>query len=456
MSRISLIALQNSKREKQEARECLALGGYDARACLRDAGIDEILHSVTPQELDRILKRRCDLTFEQAFCGMCFAIAATNYQFFKICWGGGSGKNGDLYEQALASGTAFMQLMSAKEAFWRLTSEEIAGMAAATLADTVLRLDIPRVVETCGMGGDTGFRVGNTTMKTINVSTLSAIVLSSLGLPVMKHGSYANTSAVGSTDVVERFGAHTSMYSVAEAHGIRDASNFCYLDAHLCRTIHDLSHLLMMETINHIVGPMSAPVKAQTEINKVIGVNQKVHPSSVVQAYIILHERGVQNVGGVIALGGLREEGYGINPTDAEAFREYCILDEISPYVTVCSVAYQKHFLGNFLLYPEDFGIRVDPKAIKVANESDAIQKANITALRGENDVLADYLAMNAALGLFAERFVAKTDAVVNNQLNRLYLQACYRECRDAIASGRAWEKLVLYVNASGGTLSLE
>ncbi|MEK7082261.1 MAG: hypothetical protein AAB915_01105 [Patescibacteria group bacterium] len=456
MSRISLIALQNPKQEKQKARELMAMG-YDARLRLKDAGLDGILHSARPQELDRLVKNGRDLSFEDAFRGMCFALAATNRQFFEICWGADRDSSHALREQALAVGTSFMQLMSVKEAVRNLTSAEIAGMTAAVLADTVFRFDVPRVIETCGMGGDRGFGAGIAAVtKTINASTLSALVLSSLGLPTIKHGSYANTSAVGSTDVVERFGARTSMTSAAEVRRIWSESGFCFFDAHWCRTIHDLSHLLMMETINHVVGPMAAPVSSETLVNKVMGVNHKVHPASVAHAYAVLHLRGIQKVGSVVVLGGLDEGGYRIDHRDEEAFREHCILDEVSPFTTLCSVIHDGHFRGTFMLSPNDFGISLDPQKIKLPNRSDVVQRGNISALRGEREELGKYLAMNASIGLFAERYVGvKKDAFVGRRFNREYLKECYRECLGAIADGRAWRKLERYVEATGGTISL-
>ena len=452
MSRISLITLQGNKQEKQEARERLAAAdGYDVRLRLKNAGLAEILHSSSPQEVDRLIKRRSDLTFEQAFTSMCFAIAATNEQFFRLCWGDG----GDLREQALASGTAVMQLLSAKEAFWRLTPDEIAGMTAATLADTIFRFDTPRVIETCGMGGDLGFRTGDAVMKTVNASTLSAIVLASLGLPAIKHGSYANTSAVGSTDVVERFGARTSLCSTADARRIRSESGFCYFDAHGCRTIHDLSHLLKMETVNHIVGPMSAPCAPNTQINKVMGVNQKVHPESVARAYAMLHKRGILNVGGVVVLGGLDEEGATADSFKEDAFREHCILDEISPYATIFSITFGGDFIESVLVRPEDFGVSIDPDSITVPNVSDAIQKANVAALRGDNPAMAQYLAVNAACGLFAYSYAGDRHACNADEVNKVYLRECYRQCHTAIVSGRAWRQLEHYVTATGRTLTL-
>lgn len=452
---ISLITLEYEKREKQEARECLAVG-YDIHSRLIERmGSGATLELERIQRLDRLIKLGKDLTFEQAFSGMCYVLAATNARFFDLCWGVDGAGSGAQRERSLATGTAFIQLMAAKEALRSLTPDEIAGMVSASLLDVLFRFEPASITETCGMGGDIGFHADTKVEKTINVSTLSAIVLSALGLPVIKHGSYSNTSAMGSTDAIERFGARTSIRSLQEVERIWSACGFCYFDAHCCKTIHDLSHLLMMETINHIIGPMSLPVSPQTEVNKMMGVNEKVHPSTVAHAYATLHQRSVQRIGGIIVLGGLDAKGCGIDPSDADAFRAHCILDEISPYATVCSSAYQGSFRGNFILYSEDFGVTVDPAAIQVPNGADTIQKANIAALHGEHRALADYLAMNAALALFAKRYLARTDAFEGQRFNRVYLQACYRECREAIASGRAWDKLALYVQATGGTLSL-
>ena len=133
--------------------------------------------------------------------------------------------------------------MAQREALVGLSSEEIAGMVAASMMDINYRIGFdPYVLETGGMGGDKGFMVGGEKKKVINASTLSAILLSSIGVPVVKHGSYANTSKVGSTEAIEALGVNIYQTSAADIKQLFDQTGFYFSDAHIAKTIHDLSH----------------------------------------------------------------------------------------------------------------------------------------------------------------------------------------------------------------------
>ncbi len=458
MRPISRITLTNCRREKQEARELLARGlpSFGERQAL-DGNWRSLLAQIPLARLDRKVKHGGDLSFEEAFCGFCYVLAATNIPFFETYCGAfqeACGKQDFTEERALASGVAFAQLMAAKESFRVLTPEEVAGVAAAAMLDPVVFLDLGPVVETSGMGGDIGFRNGaGESCKTINASTLGAIVLSALGSPAVKHGSYGNTSAVGSTEAIERFGALTTFASEDEVHRVREASNFHFTDAHGVKTIHDLSHLIMMETINHVVGPMTAPLHPERVLTKVMGVNEKVHPEVIARAYALLHEKGIRNVGGVAVIAGLGPEANGIDANDAGAVRPHVILDEVSPYSSVIAFAYQDRFLGSFRLTPEDFGAEFDLERIQIRNTAEELQAANARALQGTDPNLTNYLAMNAAVGLFAERYLPIPNSVTGLGPNREYLRECYERCRKVLLAGEPWNVLRKYVEATGGKL---
>jgi len=78
------------------------------------------------------------------------------------------------------------------------TVEELAGLTAAMLANAAL-IDVPGpTVDIVGTGGDRA--------RTVNISTMAAIVLAGAGLRVVKHGNRAASSASGSADVLEALG----------------------------------------------------------------------------------------------------------------------------------------------------------------------------------------------------------------------------------------------------------
>lgn len=101
------------------------------------------------------------------------------------------------------------------------TVEELTG-----LADTMLshanRITVPgRTLDIVGTGGDRA--------HTVNVSTMSALVIAGAGIRVVKHGNRAASSSSGSADVLEELGIrldHTPerVAQIAEEAGI----TFCF------------------------------------------------------------------------------------------------------------------------------------------------------------------------------------------------------------------------------------
>lgn len=180
-----------------------------------------------------------------------------------------------------------------------------------------------------------------------------------------------------------------------------------------------------------------------------MGVNEKVHPSVIARAYAILHERNLQLNSGIAIVCGLDAKGVDVDPYNVEDVRSHTIVDELSPYASVVSLAYEDNFLGSFLVTPKDFGVTINPEAVQVINTQEAILEANTNALEGKDDDLANYLSMNAALAVFIERHHDHADLIQHRGLNRAYLRECFNACREVIDNRMAEVVLEQYILSS-------
>ncbi len=78
------------------------------------------------------------------------------------------------------------------------TAEELVGFVRALRARMRAVAAPPGALDTCGTGGSG--------LDTPNTSTMVAVVVASLGVPVAKHGNRSSTGRSGSSDVLERLG----------------------------------------------------------------------------------------------------------------------------------------------------------------------------------------------------------------------------------------------------------
>ena len=115
------------------------------------------------------LKNKQDLTFEESKTA--FEILMT-----------GKASDDEIFD--------FLTLLSEKGE----VSDEIAG-GVFVLREKSKRVNVSDCIDTCGTGGDG--------MNTLNISTASALLLSSMGTKVAKHGNKAVSSKCGSGDVLE-------------------------------------------------------------------------------------------------------------------------------------------------------------------------------------------------------------------------------------------------------------
>ncbi len=101
------------------------------------------------------------------------------------------------------------------------TAAEISGLAAAMLAHAK-RIEVPeRAVDVVGTGGDGA--------RTVNISTMAAIVVAAAGVPVVKHGNRAASSACGSADLLEALGVAIDLPPEAVVRSVAEVGiGFCF------------------------------------------------------------------------------------------------------------------------------------------------------------------------------------------------------------------------------------
>ena len=168
--------------------------------------------------------------------------------------------------------------------------EEMTGLVRSMRAHAE-RLEVGvEVVDTCGTGGD---RSG-----TINVSTLSALVIAGAGAVVCKHGGRAASSLAGSADVLEAFGVEIELGPKGVRRCIDEAGiGFCFAPRFhpAMRFAAPVRRELGVPTALNFVGPLVNPAGARRQL---VGV------SDPVMAIKMLHV--LETFGSVHDDGGLR------------------------------------------------------------------------------------------------------------------------------------------------------
>jgi len=138
------------------------------------------------------------------------------------------------------------------------TVEELAGFASA-MRERVLRVEAPAgTVDVVGTGGDGS--------NTFNISTASALVVASTGVPVAKHGNRAITSRSGAADVLEGLGIRID-HSAESAGRALERIGFAFLFApnfhpamkHAGPTRREIG----IRTSFNLIGPLTNPAGAR-------------------------------------------------------------------------------------------------------------------------------------------------------------------------------------------------
>ncbi|WP_405947415.1 anthranilate phosphoribosyltransferase [Streptomyces prunicolor] len=140
------------------------------------------------------------------------------------------------------------------------TVEEITGLVRAMYEHANVIEVSGKTVDIVGTGGDGA--------KTVNISTMSSIVIAGTGAKVVKHGNRAASSASGASDVLERLGVNLELTpkrvaEVAEEAGI----TFCFaVKFHpALRHAGAARGQLGIRTVFNALGPLTNPAKVRAQ-----------------------------------------------------------------------------------------------------------------------------------------------------------------------------------------------
>ena len=249
------------------------------------------------------------------------------------------------------------------------TPAEVAGLVDVMLAEAAPVQVSGRVVDTCGTGGDRS--------NTVNLSTMAALVVAGAGVPVVKHGNRAASSACGSADLLEQLGVAVDLPPAAVGPCVAEAGiAFCFAPVfhpgmrHTAVARGDLG----VPTVFNVLGPLTNPARPAAQA---VGVSDR---------------RLAPVMAGVLALRGV----------DALVFRGEDGLDELTTTgpSTVWVVAGGS--VDEQLFDPADLGV---PRAeLAALRGGDAGFNAGVAqaVLAGERGPVRDAVLLNAAAALAA------------------------------------------------------
>lgn len=136
------------------------------------------------------------------------------------------------------------------------TPAEVAGFVETMLAEAAPVTVTGRVVDTCGTGGDR--------QNTVNLSTMAALVVAGAGVPVVKHGNRAASSACGSADLLEELGVVVDLPPAQVGPCLEQAGiAFCFAPVFHPGMRHSAvpRRELGVPTVFNVLGPLTNPAR---------------------------------------------------------------------------------------------------------------------------------------------------------------------------------------------------
>jgi anthranilate phosphoribosyltransferase len=295
------------------------------------------------------------------------------------------------------------------------TVEEMTGLVRAML-DHAEPLRVPALgdlVDTCGTGGDRS--------RSINVSTIAALVVAGAGARVCKHGGRAASSAAGSADVLEALGVVIDLGSTGVARCIVEVGmGFCFAPRFhpAMRFAAPVRSELGVPTVFNFLGPLANPARARLQV---VGVSDPAMADKMLGVLVANGCRRAMVVHGADGLDELSTTG----PSTVLEFGAEGSVDDVR----------------RFTVDPSQLGLATT--TVEALRGGDAAANAEVVrrVLAGEPGPHRDIAVLNAAAGLVVAGLspglaegVARAGEVIDSGAAHDVLERLVRTSREAAA----------------------
>ncbi len=291
----------------------------------------------------------------------------------------------------------FLTLLSAKGE----NSDEIAG-GVHVLRNKSKRVNVKNCLDTCGTGGDG--------KNTLNISTASALLLSSMGIKIAKHGNKAVSSKCGSGDVLQALNIKINL----EPNEIEEQINkksFGFMFApnyhSAMKFVGPTRKKIGKRTIFNMIGPLSNPALVDRQV---VGVFDK--------KLLIIFAKALKNLNIKFA--------WIVNSEDG--------LDEISPYTKTNVVQLKNGEISDLTIDPKEMNVNADNFEHLLGDDAEYNKNKIIDIFKGMDNDFSKAVCLNAAAGL-----------VVMDKCSDF--NDSYNETRKFILSGKVYNHLKILQN---------
>ena len=283
------------------------------------------------------------------------------------------------------------------------TIEEITAAAKVMRQHCERFLNDMDVLEIVGTGGDGA--------NTINISTLASIIVSSVGVPVAKHGNRAASSKCGTADCLEALGVNITV-DAEKSYEMLKKLNICFLFAQKYHTamrfVGGVRREMGVRTLFNCLGPLANPAGASMQLLGVYG-EALVEPLTHV-----LHNLGVKRA--------------------MVVYGEDC-MDEISLSAPTYVCEVMDGEFKTYTLTPEQFGFERCKKEDLAGGTPEENAQIVREILQGAKGPKTDAVLLNAGAAIHIAKGCSIEEGI--------------REAREAIESGKAAKQLEAFITMS-------